>query len=129
MLPFKAFYFFIYAALAFVAPYLTLYYEALGMNGRQIGILAAIPPVMTFMSAPIFGALADVTQKHKKILGISILLVIIGIFIIIFAQSFLGLIPGVLVFSIFFAPTLPIIDRSILDILGSNRDQYGKQRL
>ena len=68
MLPFKAFYFFLYAALAFLAPFLTLYYDGLGLTGRQIGILAAIPSLVTFISAPIFGAIADVTQKHKRIL-------------------------------------------------------------
>jgi len=129
MLPFKVFYFFIYAALAFLAPYLTLYYEALGLSGRQIGILAALPSLVTFISAPIFGAIADVTQRHKRILGISLLFVTAGVLLISFFQNFFGLVPGVLLYAFFFAPALPLIDRSVLDILGSDRDQYGKQRL
>ncbi len=129
MLPFKAYYFFIFAALAFVAPFLTLYYEGLGLNGKQIGILAAIPSIVTFVSAPIFGALADVTQKHKRILGIAILLVIVGIIIISHVDNFIKLIPGVVIYAFFFAPALPLIDRSVLEILGPDRDQYGKQRL
>ena len=129
MLPFKAYYFFIFGALAFLAPYLTLYYESLGLNGTQIGILAAIPSLVTFIGAPIFGVLADVTQKHKRILGISIIMVIVGILVITFVQSFLGLIPGIIIYSFFFAPALPLIDRSVLEILGPDRDQYGKQRL
>jgi PPP family 3-phenylpropionic acid transporter len=129
MLPFKAYYFFVFAALAFLAPYLTLYYEGLGLNGTQIGILAAIPSLVTFIGAPIFGVLADVTQKHKRILGISIIMVIVGILVISFVQSFFGLIPGIIIYSFFFAPVLPLIDRSVLEILGPDRDQYGKQRL
>ena len=129
MLPFKAFYFFLFAALAFLAPFLTLYYDGLGLTGRQIGILAAIPSLVTFISAPIFGAIADVTQKHKRILGISILLVIVGILIISFAQNFIGLIPGIFIYAFFFAPALPLIDRTVLEVLGPDRDQYGKQRL
>ncbi|KPL08110.1 hypothetical protein AMJ86_01885 [bacterium SM23_57] len=129
MRPFKAFYFFIYVALAFLAPFLTLYYERLGLDGKQIGILAALPSVITFISAPIFGALADVTQKHKRILGVSILLVVVGVLIISRVKTFLSLIPGVFIYAFFFAPALPIIDRSVLEILGSKRDQYGKYRL
>jgi len=129
MAPFKAFYFFVFAALAFFAPFLTLYYEGLGLNGRQIGILAALPSIMTFVSAPIFGALADVTQQHKRILGLSVIMVIVGILIISVVNNFWGLIPGVIVYAFFFAPALPIIDRSVLEILGPDRDQYGKQRL
>jgi PPP family 3-phenylpropionic acid transporter len=39
------------------------------------------------------------------------------------------LILAVSFYALFFAPILPIIDRSVLDVLGDNRDQYGKQRL
>lgn len=127
--PFKAFYFFIYAALAFFWPFLTLYYEELGLTGGQIGILAAIPSLVTFISAPMFGIIADITQQHKRILGISIFTTVAGVLAISAVKSFYGLIPGVLLYAFFFAPALPLIDRSVLDILGSNRNQYGKQRL
>jgi PPP family 3-phenylpropionic acid transporter len=129
LLPFKAFYFFSYAALAFVAPFLTLYYEGLGLSGNQIGVLAAIPSLVTFISAPVFGAIADITQRHKRILGVSIIFVIVGILMISLVRTFFGLIPGVFVYAFFFAPALPLIDRSVIDILGADRDQYGKQRL
>ena len=38
----KAFYFFYYAALAALQPYLALYYRSLGLTGSAIGILSAI---------------------------------------------------------------------------------------
>lgn len=129
MLPFKAFYFFIYAALAFFAPFLTLYYEGLGLDGKQLGFLAAMPSLVTFISAPFFGAIADMTQQHRRILGISILFVILGVLMIAFVDNFQALIPGVFIYAFFFAPALPLIDRSVLEILGAERDQYGKQRL
>jgi MFS family permease len=129
MLPFKAFYFFIFAALAFLSPYLTLYYEGLGLTGRQIGFLAALPPLMIFVSAPFFGAIADLTQQHKRILGGSTLLLIASVILLSFAKTFLGLIPGVVLYAFFIAPLLPLIDRSVIEILGQERDHYGKQRL
>jgi PPP family 3-phenylpropionic acid transporter len=126
---FKAYYFFIYAAMAFLAPFLTLYYESLGLNGKEIGLLAAMPSIITFLSAPTFGVITDTTQQHKKILGFSILMVITGILWMSRARGLTGLIPAVIVYAFFFAPALPIIDRSVLELLGDQRDQYGKQRL
>jgi PPP family 3-phenylpropionic acid transporter len=129
MLPFKTYYFFVFAAMAFLAPFLTLYYEQMGLTGQQIGILAAVPSLVTFISAPIFGALTDLTQRHKLVLGGALLAVTAGALLLSTLQTFLSLIPGVIFYAFFFAPALPIIDRSVLDVLGANRDQYGKQRL
>lgn len=41
----KAFYFFFYAAAASLIPFLSLYYEHLGLNGRQIGLLTGLMPL------------------------------------------------------------------------------------
>ena len=129
LLPFKAYYFFIFAALAFLAPFLTLYYEGLGLSGRQIGILAAIPSLVTFISAPIFGLVTDVTQRHKLILGGALLVVVASVILLSTLRSFTGLILGVILYAFTFAPTLPIIDRSVLEVLGAQREKYGRQRL
>ena len=129
LLPFKALYFFIYAAMAALLPFLTLYYERLDLSGYQIGILAAIPPLITFISAPLFGFLADLTQRPKVLLGISISSVALGIFLLTISDTFVGLILAVFVYAFFFAPILPIVDRSVLKVLEDRKDQYGKQRL
>jgi PPP family 3-phenylpropionic acid transporter len=128
-LPFKAFYFVVYAALASLLPYLTVYYESLGLSGQQIGTLAAIPPLVTFFSAPLIGAITDVSQRHKVILGTSIVGFSGSVLAIWAVKSFLGLIPVIVLYAFFLAPIFPLIDRSVLNVLGKNRDQYGKQRL
>ena len=110
-------------------PYLTVYYEGLGLTGRQIGILAAIPSLVTFLSAPLFGAVTDITQRHKQILGISILCVAFGVLAISSIQTFTGLLPVVIMYAFFFGPVLPLIDRSVLNVLADRKDQYGKIRL
>jgi len=129
MLPFRAFYFFVYAGMAALMPFLTLYYEGLGLTGRQVGTLAAIPPLLTFLGAPIFGFLADLTKRPKWLLGISISSVILGILALTQVETYLGLVLVVIFYALFFAPILPIVDRSVLDALGEHREQYGKQRL
>ncbi len=129
LLPFKALYFFIYAAMAALMPFLTLYYERMELTGRQIGVLAAIPPLITFISAPLFGFIADLTQRPRVLLGISVSSVALGIFLLTTAETFGGLFLAVFVYAFFFAPILPIVDRSVLRVLGDRKDQYGKQRL
>ena len=44
-------------------------------------------------------------------------------------KSFFGLIPIIVLYAFFMAPIFPLIDRSVLNVLGRNRDQYGKQRM
>ena len=129
MRPFRAYYFLIFAGMAFFAPFLTLYYEEIGLSGAQIGMLAATPSLITFISAPTFGAIADVFQHQKRILGFSIFMVIVWIVTMSLGRSFSEIIPGVFLYAFFFAPALPLIDRSVLEVLGPDRDQYGKQRL
>jgi PPP family 3-phenylpropionic acid transporter len=126
---FKLFYFLVYAAMAALMPFMTLYYESLGLSGRQIGLLAALPPLGTFLSAPLFGFLADLTRRPRLLLGVSISSVVLGIYALTVAESYLGLSLTVSFYALFFAPILPIVDRSVLDALGENQDQYGKQRL
>lgn len=129
MLPFKAFYFFVYAAMAFVAPFLTVYYQELGLAGQQIGLLAGLPSVITFISAPVFGAITDITQRHKRILGFSILMVAMMVLLLSIGRTFQVLLVMVIFYAVFFSSILPLIDRSVIEILGADRDQYGKQRL
>ena len=63
----KAFYFCFYAAGAALMPFLVLYYESLGLTGRQIGFLAGISPLIALVGGPLWGALADMTNRHKLI--------------------------------------------------------------
>ena len=129
LLPFKAFYFFVYAGMGTLTPYLTLYYQSLGLPGERIGFLAALPPLITFLSAPFFGMLTDITHRPRLLLSISVASVVLTIFSLTQAEGFWALVLIVAFYAFFFAPILPILDRSVLDTLGDPRDEYGKQRL
>ncbi len=125
----KTFYFFFFAALASLIPFLTLHYEQIGLSGRQIGLLTGIPPLMTILGAPLFGGLADATRQHQLFLRLAIgstLVTILGVYM---APTFFWLLPFVITFAFFFAPIIPLMDNTVLDLLGDRKDQYGKQRL
>lgn len=125
----RAIYFFYYASLSSVMPFLTLYYQDLGLSGRQIGSLAALHPLVTMVAAPAWGALADATSQHRRILLAGLALSAISVAAFPLAQTFLGVMLCVFAFAFFSAPLISLIDNSTLQQLGLRRDLYGQQRV
>lgn len=125
----KLFYFLFFAAASFLFPFLTLYYEGLGLSGRQIGLLAAIPPLMVLSAASLWGGLADGLQQHKRLLKLAIAGTVVSVLILSFITTFVWLIPVVVAYAFFGAPVMPLVDNTVLGLLGDRKHEYGKQRL
>lgn len=125
----KAFYFFFYGASSVLIPFLTLYYESRGLSGRQIGILTGIVPIVTLIGASLWGAIADATQRHKAILMMGIVCTWFSVLAISRAQTFAQLIPIVVVYAFSFAPIVPLVDNSVVALLGSEKQGYGRIRV
>jgi len=125
----KAFYFLFFAAAASLAPFLALYYEQSGLTGRQIGLLTAIPPLVTMIAASLWSGLADTTQQHHRLLALAIIGAMFFALAISFVVSFWLLALLVVMFAFFTAPIIPLIDNSTMEYLGERKNQYGKLRL
>jgi PPP family 3-phenylpropionic acid transporter len=125
----KAFYFCFYAAGAALLPFLALYYEGLGLSGRQIGVLAGISPLVSLVGAPLWGAIADASRRHKLVWSITITGAIIMALVISQTKVFLLLIPVVIGYALFAAPIIPLADNAVMALLGERKDQYGRQRV
>ncbi|MCC6168235.1 MAG: MFS transporter [Caldilineaceae bacterium] len=125
----KAYYFSYYAAMAGLMPFLVLYYRQVGLNGGQIGLLAGLPPFLTWLAAPLWGALADATQRHRQLMVAANVGAIAAVLGLAQAQSLRGLLPLVMVYAIFNAPLMPLVDNSVMALLGERSADYGKQRL
>jgi PPP family 3-phenylpropionic acid transporter len=129
MLTPKIFYFCYYAAAASLMPFLSLYYAQLGLSGRQIGLLAGLLPLITIIVAPVWGALADTTRRHGRLLTLAIGGTLLSVLALSRATSMVGLLPIVVVYALFSAPIIPLVDNTVVAMLGERRDEYGKQRL
>ncbi len=125
----KLFYFFIFAALASLLPFLALYYEQIGLSGGQIGLLVGIPPLVSLVSATLFGAIADATRQHKLLLLTTVSGYTLSVLALSQVTQFGGLVVVMFVYALFFAPILPLVDKTTLDLLGNNKEAYGRQRL
>jgi PPP family 3-phenylpropionic acid transporter len=125
----RAFYLLYFAGMAALLPFLTLYYEQIGLSGRQIGLLAGISPLLTLLSAPLWGGLADATQRHKFLLMAALGSSLVVVLVLSLATTFLALIPVVVAYAFLMAPIMPLVDNTVVAMLGDRKDEYGKQRL
>lgn len=125
----KAFYFCYYAASSCLIPFLALYYRQSGLSGPQIGLLVGISPIVTWLAAPFWGALADSTRRHRLMLTVTIVGTMGMVALLSWATGLVWLVPIVAVYAFFAAPIMPLVDNSVMDLLGERRELYGRQRV
>jgi PPP family 3-phenylpropionic acid transporter len=125
----KAFYFCFYAAGASLIPFLSIYYQSLGFSGKQIGLLAAISPFVMLVSTPIWGGIADARQQHKVMLVSAIAGGLLSVVVLSQVGTFPCLVIVVTCYAFFASPIIPLIDNTVMSMLGERRELYGQQRL
>ncbi len=125
----RVFYACYYGGIAFLMPFLVLYYSTLGFSGRQIGVLRGVAPVITVLSAPLWGALADASRRYRLLRVITVggtWLAILGLAMVSAYPAVLAL---VIVQAFFGGPVIPLVDSAVIALLGAKRHRYGQQRL
>lgn len=125
----KIYYFFVYGAMASLVPYLVIYYQGLGLSGGQIGILTGIPTLMSLLSTPVWGGMADATSRKRLLLGTSILLSMAMVWVLSRTTIFLWIALVVILYAFNSAPLIPLMDSTVMDMLGEHKEQYGRQRM
>jgi MFS transporter, PPP family, 3-phenylpropionic acid transporter len=125
----KAFYFSYFAALGGYIFFLSLYYKQIGMDDRQIGLLAGLPPLMTLISAPLWGQLRDRIGGGRWLLPLACLATLPLVFMVSQMRSFALIVPLTLAYAFFQAPIAPLSDHLTLEMLGDQRHLYGQQRI
>ncbi len=123
------YYFLYYGAISILFPFLALFYQSQGMTGGQIGLLAAISPIISFFGAPLWTAAADASHRHKLMAMLSILGVVIVAFIFPSVASFGGLLLMISLYAFLGSPTGSLVDSAVLALLGDRKERYGRIRL
>jgi PPP family 3-phenylpropionic acid transporter len=127
-LPFL-FYLLYYAAASFTLPFIILYFQGLGFKAYQIGILAGMIPLVTLVGAPFWTRLADAKGRHKLIMRLTILGVIIMVITFSMIKTYgLVLLISVL-YAFFLSPVIPLADNATMAMLAHERNLYGRVRL
>jgi PPP family 3-phenylpropionic acid transporter len=122
-------YLFFYMGLGAFFPFVTLYYDQIGLSGVQIGTLSALPLIVTSSTSLLWGVLADALRIHRRILSISLILTGCMVYLISTTSRYELLIPIVLIYAFFSTPIMPLIDTAALDSIESNHGTFGGMRV
>lgn len=125
----RGFYFFFYAAAATLIPFLPLYYAALGLTAPQIGLVTGLTPLVTLVGAALWGGLADATRRHHQWLIVACVGSWLAAFALARVKPLTPLLLTAMLYAFFIAPIIPLVDNSVLALLGDRKEAYGRQRL
>jgi len=100
-------------------PMFTLYFEKIGFNGTQIGVLASIIPVTMMIGQPFVSVLADKYGRLRLLLLVLLLTAstMIGLLI---KGGFLYFFIITALFSLSYAPINPLVDSTVRDYVQSS---------
>ena len=110
-------------------PFLNVYFVRLGLSGRQIGLLAALFPLLTLLLAPTLSALADRWGRRTGMLQLSLAGVVISFFFLGRPDTFAGLIPWMILLALFRSPVLSLADGLIARLAAEQEVDFGRLRL
>jgi MFS transporter, PPP family, 3-phenylpropionic acid transporter len=122
-------YFWYLAAVGCLGPYITLYYRLLQLDGMQIGVLVAIPPLGVAVLAPLWGALADTFSVHRLLLRSALLLAALTAVLIGGVTSFVPLLLLTILLAIALAAIPALLDCYAMTISERIGGSYGRLRV
>src|SRR3972149_4741466 len=129
-LPLTAFYFFSFAALGIFLPVFTPYLPHRGLAAWQIGLIAAVPPLLKVVVPAFFGLAADRTGRRRAIIIVACAATTVAFGLLLGVTSFPGILAAMIVFASMWAPILPLVEATTLETVERfARLDYGRVRL
>ncbi|ADO76952.1 MFS transporter [Halanaerobium praevalens] len=125
---FKLYNFIFYITMAAFG-YFNLFFQDVGLDSFQIGLVNAIPRIFALLLMPFWGFLTDYLQENKKVLLITLLGTLVSVILFPQTESFKLLMLLMFFYTLFQNPIIPLSDSLLLDYLGDNSNYYGKFRL
>ncbi|MFZ5828290.1 MAG: MFS transporter [Bacillota bacterium] len=122
-------YFFLFGAFGALGPFLSLYYRSAGLSGTEISILVSIPPLLLFVSQPIFGPLTDRSGHRGRMLAGLLLAASVAALLMPLGSSFVTLLPLILLWAFFAGPLVSTADSIALGEVQRTGVAYPQLRL
>ena len=125
----KALYFLVFAAIGIFSTFINLYYQNIGLDGTQIGLINTVSPLVGIFSALLGGMLSDRFGKNRVLFVISCLGIILSTWGLAAAGSFPLILLASSGIGLFISPLMSLLDSVTLRLLGDRRDRYGLYRV
>jgi PPP family 3-phenylpropionic acid transporter len=117
-----------FGAVGAFIPYLSVFYQARGLDLGTIGLMTALGAAAGLVSAPIWGAVADRFAGSPLIIPVAALLTAAGATGLALAGGVVPMVLALIVASVAFAGIAPALDARALETVGSDRNRYGRIR-
>ena len=118
----------VYIAVSAWSPYLSLYYQSLGISLAQIGALMAFTSTVSILMAPLWGILHDRYPRSLVLLPLAGLLAGLGGYGLFSAGASPLIVLSAAVFAAGTSGLSPMMDVRVLDMAGADRSRYGRIR-
>lgn len=109
-------------------PYLPVYYRSIGLSIETIGLLSALSAAVGLAAAPAWGAVADRLGALRGALVVAGLWAAAAAAWLGVARDILTLTLAVVLLGVGLAGIGPMLDARTVELLGSDRDRYGRSR-
>jgi PPP family 3-phenylpropionic acid transporter len=117
-----------FASLGAFFPYIAVYYASIDLSVESIGLLFALQAAVSLAAAPMWGAFVD----HLGTVRGSLLIAAIGTALagtlLAVAPSPTVIIVAVIALAVAGSGIIPMLDSRTVDMLGADRDRYGRAR-
>ncbi|MCE2948045.1 MAG: MFS transporter [bacterium] len=124
-----AFYFFYFAYVGGFTPYLSLYFDSVGMTAVQIGLLMAVNQSSRMFAPMLWGVLADRRGSRMHIVRLTALAGGIAMFGLFAGNSFLAMFITLAVMSAFTSATMPLAEATTFGHVRGDTGRYARIRL
>lgn len=125
----RALYFIFFCAFGTYTAYINIYLRTLGFSGADIGWVNTIAPLIGMLAAPFWGTLNDRIRSPRLLMAISSVGAAVSLTFFSQVKSFELIVAAAAAYTFFVSTFIPLLDSLNLAILGSNRAQYGRQRM
>jgi len=125
----SVFYFFYFALLGVMAPYLGLYLESKGFSLLEIAQLSSVLMVTKVLAPNLWGAIADHYQNRLALVRVGAMMTLLCYLGFFFAEVFWHYALVIVLFSFFWNAVLPQFEVITLFNLADLRDRYSRIRL
>ncbi len=122
-------YFFYFALLGLISPFLAIYLDGKGFDSRQVGESLAILTATKIIAPSLWAILADKTGKPLFVIRLGALLALLSFSLLFFLNQYWPITFSLALFTLFWTAVLPQLEVHALTTLRRSNKKYARVRL